>query len=109
MFSFHVIVAILSHQGLGDARFPEWMNILVLADEFCVLDWLRYFSYDLGRQIAAFVMLVLTVIWNLTPPASSRRSPRIGWAAGARGNGGDPDERDRGGGSIWRCRHRPRE
>jgi hypothetical protein len=99
MFSFHVIVAILTIRVWVTQDFLNRMNILVLSPaEFRVLDWLRYFSYDVGLEIAAFVMLVLTVIWNLT---ASRQLPPVPENRLGRGRTRQrrrSDERDRGGG-----------
>jgi hypothetical protein len=98
MFSFHVVVAILTMKVWVTQDFLNRMNILVLSPaEFRVVDWLKYFSYDLGLEISSFMMLVLTCVWNFT---ASRELPSIPENRAGRERTTKrrrSDERDRGG------------
>lgn len=92
IFAYHVVVAVLTIKVQEAQELLTSMKILVLSpSEFHVVDWLRYFSYDLGLEIAPFVMLLLTVVWNLTASRArivepSRRGARR-WAVAAIGMG----------------------
>jgi len=73
IFAYHVIVVILTIKVQATQELLTSMNILVLSPaEFRVVDWLRYFAYDLGLEIAPFVMLILTSAWNLTASREQR-------------------------------------
>ena len=74
LFAFHVLVAILTIKIVVTQDLLRTRNIQLLSTtEFQVVDWLKYFSYDLGLEIASFVLLLLTVAWNLS---ASRPRPR---------------------------------
>jgi hypothetical protein len=73
LFSYHVVAAILTIKVQTAQELLASMNILVLSPtEFHVLDWLRYLLYDVGLEITPFVMLLLTIVWNLTASRAGR-------------------------------------
>jgi len=74
LFAFHVLVAILTIKIVVTQDLLRTRNIQMLSTaEFQVVDWVKYFCYDLGLEIASFVLLLLTVAWNLTAGQPRRR------------------------------------
>jgi hypothetical protein len=86
IFAYHVIVTILTVKVQATQELLTSMNILVLSPvEFRLVDWFRYFAYDLGLEVAPFVMMLLTVVWNLNPGPDGRTTRRRGDARDRRG------------------------